>query len=198
MYLFSTGDSISLRGQLGLQVPPELGEATTCSDSTLCWTWGNVAKLAISKSQGTIFVIVLRRGGKESVYCKILDDVCYDIMWTSTILKSFEDCFNLEDEHYWFVGPEEYEQHFPIKADNQRRPVPYLPGDMLQVSRFFLINEWHVKLLFIQDREGYFGGVTEPYWLSSEGVALWLMGNDPTQGQPLFVSWNHLNNKVSA
>ena len=41
-----------------------------------------------------------------------------------------------------------------------------------------------------QDRYEYFGGVTEPYWLSSKGVALWLLGPDPSQGQPLFFSWN--------
>ena len=41
-----------------------------------------------------------------------------------------------------------------------------------------------------QDRYKYFGGVTEPYFLSSKGVALWLMGDDVTQGQPLFFSWN--------
>ena len=42
----------------------------------------------------------------------------------------------------------------------------------------------------MQDRYEYFGGVTEPYFLSSKGVALWLMGDDATRGQPLFFSWN--------
>ncbi len=46
-----------------------------------------------------------------------------------------------------------------------------------------------------QDRYQYFGGVTEPYFLSSKGVALWLMGDDVTRGQPLYFSWNDRQSK---
>jgi hypothetical protein len=35
---------------------------------------------------------------------------------------------------YWYGGPEELIQHFPMRPDNPRASVPYLPGDMLQVS----------------------------------------------------------------
>ena len=46
-----------------------------------------------------------------------------------------------------------------------------LPGDMLQ------------------NKEKYFGGVAEPYWLSSKGVAVWV-----PEGIPLFYSWNSASN----
>jgi hypothetical protein len=68
------------------------------------------------------------------------------------------------------------------------------PNKQIQIQNGFCQNKRPFE--FIQDREEYFGGVTEPYWLSSEGVGLWLMGKDSTQGQPLFFSWNHQNKKV--
>ena len=84
------------------------------------------------------------------------DDTCYDITWTSDVLNGFKDCFDLNPETKWFGGPEEYYQHFPLENSNVRESVPYLPGDMLQ------------------DKEKYFGGVAEPYWLSSKGVAVYV------------------------
>ena len=37
----------------------------------------------------------------------------------------------------------------------------------------------------LQDKDEYFGGVAEPYWLTSKGVALWV-----PEYVPLFYSWN--------
>ena len=59
---------------------------------------------------------------------------------------------------------------FFSRYDNQRSRVAYVPGDMLQ------------------NNVTYFGGVVEPYWLSSKGVALWV-----PPGVPLFYSWNEEN-----
>ena len=43
-------------------------------------------------------------------------------------------------DEYWYGGPEELLQHFPLRKENPRHSVPYLPGDM------------------IQDKDQYFGG----------------------------------------
>jgi hypothetical protein len=92
--------------------------------------------------------------------------VCYTVEWTSKCLTSLEDSFDVS-KGFWFVGPEQYEQHFPLKADQCRRdPVPLLPGD------------------FLQNAGRFFGGVAEPYWLNSEGVAIWV----PPE-VPLFYAW---------
>ena len=45
--------------------------------------------------------------------------------------------------------------------------MPYLPGDMLQ------------------DKEKYFGGVAEPWWINSKGIGIWV-----PEGIPLHYSWN--------
>ena len=92
-----------------------------------------------------------------------LDDTCHELTWTSNYLNRFEDCFDRDTE--WFGGPEEYYQHFPLNNSFVREETAYLPGDMLQ------------------DQKKYFGGVAEPYWLSSKGVALWV-----PSGVPLFYS----------
>ena len=42
----------------------------------------------------------------------------------------------------------------------------------------------------LQNNLTYFGGVVEPYWLSSNGVAIWV----PSR-VPLFYSWNEDNSK---
>ena len=74
------------------------------------------------------------------------DGVCYNINWKSEVLKSLQDCFDLTEGHRWFAGPEEYEQHFPISHDSERRSVPYVPGDMLQVSNSLLILQLQLLL----------------------------------------------------
>ena len=57
-----------------------------------------------------------------------------------------------------------------MRKENSRRRVAYLPGDMLQ------------------DGEKYFGGVTEPVWLTSHGGGVVVR-----EEQPLFYSWNSDN-----
>ena len=37
----------------------------------------------------------------------------------------------------------------------------------------------------LQDKDHYFGGVAEPYWLNSKGIGLWV-----PEGIPLHYSWN--------
>ena len=95
-------------------------------------------------------------GGLARLSIQALDDTCYAIAWTTNTLNGFRDCFDIDPETKWFGGPEEYYQHFPLNNSNVRDSVPYLPGDMLQ------------------DRNKYFGGVAEPYWLSSKGVAVYV------------------------
>ena len=72
---------------------------------------------------------------------------------------------------FWYGGPEELVQHFPLKRENMRRRTAYLPGDMLQ------------------DQEKFFGGVVEPIWINSRGGGLGV-----GEEQPLFYSWNEDNN----
>ena len=79
-------------------------------------------------------------------------------------------CLDIGDS-YWFGGPEELVQHFPMRKENSRERVPYLPGDMLQ------------------DSEKYFGGVAEPFWINSLGGGLVV-----AEEQPLFYSWNQDEN----
>ena len=62
-------------------------------------------------------------------------------------------------------------QYFPMKKENMRDRVSYLPGDM------------------IQDEKKNFGGVAEPFWLNSKGGGLVV-----EQEQPLFYSWNSQGN----
>ena len=62
---------------------------------------------------------------------------------------------------------------FHYRYDAQRTRVAYVPGDMLQ------------------NNVTYFGGVVEPYWLSSKGVAIWV-----PPGVPLFYSWNENDDKM--
>ena len=93
---------------------------------------------------------------------------CVQLSWKTEILSMVEDCIDIGDG-YWYGGPEELNQHFPMSPQNSRERVPYLPGDMLQ------------------DKDLYFGGVAEPYWLNSKGGAIWV-----PEEQPLFYSWNSI------
>lgn len=107
-------------------------------------------------------------GSVASFSVKQIDSFCSEIKWTSDVVQEFQDCFAIsKDTTKWFGGPEEYYQHFPMDGNAVRESVPYLPGDMLQ------------------DKDKYFGGVAEPYWLSSKGVAIWV-----PEGVSLFYSWN--------
>ena len=137
------------KGTLGANLPNGL-EIIECDIGQACFQFGDdVAQLSVTQ----------------------VDDTCHELKWTSSYLNSIEDCFELDtsidNSTQWFVGPEEFYQHFPLNESFVREQTPYLPGDMLQ------------------DRDKYFGGVAEPYWLSSKGVAIWV-----PEGVPLFYSFN--------
>ena len=102
-----------LSAHLGVDLPPELGEPTSCINDTdahdvICWNWGKAAQFQVTK---------LDTSDEE-------ENSCYDIRWQNqkyvpsrgdASLSSMTDCFLLEDDTYWFVGPEEYYQHFPMR-----------------------------------------------------------------------------------
>ena len=102
-----------MSARLGVDLPPELGDPTPCKDGDddidrICWNWGEAAQFQVDK-----------RDGSSSD-----DDACYDISWQNqeyipfrgeSSLRSMTDCFVLEDDTHWFVGPEEYHQHFPMQ-----------------------------------------------------------------------------------
>ena len=102
-----------LSARLGVDLPPELGEPISCTDESdaediVCWKWGQAAQFQV----------------KEMRYSSEDETECYDIQWQNqkyipyrgdTSLRSMTDCFLLEDETFWFVGPEEYHQHFPLR-----------------------------------------------------------------------------------
>ena len=52
--LYVPDDSaIIFSGQLGLDLPPELGQPTPCSDGEVCWHWGTAAKISVQQTLGT-------------------------------------------------------------------------------------------------------------------------------------------------
>lgn len=63
---------------------------------------------------------------------KSADDACYRVTWTSASLRKNKDCFDVGSASAWFGGHEEYEQHFPLDANNAREEAAFVPGDMLQ------------------------------------------------------------------
>lgn len=101
-----------------MNLPPELGQASVCAgDAALCWNWGTAAKLTVDKSS---------------------DETCYKIKWETTGLTSNRDCVDIGSAPFWFGGPEEYNQHFPLQTSNVRDEAAYVPGDMLQdKAKFF-------------------------------------------------------------
>ena len=52
---FSSVDiDVILSGQLGLDLPVELGQPTSCSEGLACWQWGTAAKLSIEQASGKV------------------------------------------------------------------------------------------------------------------------------------------------
>ena len=102
-----------LSAHLGVDLPPEIGEPTSCIEETadndlVCLNWGQAAQFQVKEMKGP--------DGEETG--------CYNVQWQNqkyipyrkdASLKSMTDCFLLEDGTYWFVGPEEYHQHFPMR-----------------------------------------------------------------------------------
>lgn len=144
-------DAVTLTGDLGTYLPPIVGDPIVpgdCGEGSICLSWQGLADLTLNQ----------------------INDKCTQVSWRSELLSAVEDCIDIGDGH-WYGGPEELVQHFPMRRENRRDRVPYLPGDM------------------IQDKDKYFGGVAEPYWLNSKGAAIWI-----PEEQPLFYSWNSQNN----
>ncbi len=106
---------IVLSGQLGVDLPPELGQPTACSDGDICWHWGDAARLVVAKD----------------VDVEDPDVSCYNVGWRTAGLVGVEDCVDVGSAS-WFAGQEEYEQHFPMRTTTSRQSVPLVPGDMLQ------------------------------------------------------------------
>ena len=79
--------------------------------------------------------------------------------------RQWQDCYDLAEAH-WYGGAEQYDQHWPI--ENDTRPfAAYVTGDTFQAL---------------------YGGVLEPYWLNSNGFAVYA-----DRDQPLFVGLNDGN-----
>ncbi|KAK4887086.1 hypothetical protein RN001_003357 [Aquatica leii] len=73
----------------------------------------------------------------------------FTIFWTSNnIATVFEDCFNLE-QHHWFGGPERFYQDWPIEK--------------LTLTNFANVLQ-----------EDQWGAVVEPYWLNSAGAYIFV------------------------
>ena len=141
-----------MSGTLGANIPDSFKEPLedNLSATSTRFSWGSATSVKVSESN-------------IAAQAK-----CYEVAWdTPRELSVLEDCFDIEDGVYWYGGPEEFTQHFPLRPGNSRGKLPYLPGDM------------------IQDQNIYYGGVTEPYWLSSNGVAIWV-----PEGSFLHYSWN--------
>ena len=141
-----------LTGELGVRLPPglpppQLLEPCPVAESDSCWLWGDLAQLRVHQEE----------------------ENCYQLHWSVRGLAVVEDCLDIGEAH-WYGGPEERVQHFPLRRDNSRGRVAYLPGDM------------------INDGQKYFGGVAEPVWISSKGAGLTVETE-----QPLFYSWNQDN-----
>ena len=93
-----------------------MGIPNNCQEEDFCLEWGSAAKFTVAKT----------------------GDFCYDLRWTTNILQKFEDCFSLGSQNnvYWFGGPEEYYQRFPMNPEATRESVPYLPGGKIAIYFF--------------------------------------------------------------
>ncbi|XP_006820508.1 myogenesis-regulating glycosidase-like [Saccoglossus kowalevskii] len=96
------------------------------------------------------------------------ETTCYDIYWSSSS-RDHEplDCFLLTGAH-WYGSAEMYYQLWPIEKWNEPMTV-YLSGDMLANPTDY-------------------GSVLERYWLSSQGVGIFV-----EEDVPLFASLNYQN-----
>ena len=108
--------AVGLEGFLGKSLPEILGIPNNCQEEDFCLEWGSAAKFTVAKT----------------------GDFCYDLRWTTNILQKFQDCFSLGSQNnvYWFGGPEEYYQRFPMNPEATRESVPYLPGGKITIYIF--------------------------------------------------------------
>lgn len=91
---------------------------------------------------------------------------CDRVEWTSTYARELEDCYDLDPNVHWYGGGEMNNQTWPISV-NPRKETAYVTSDSMSKP------------------ETQFGGVLEPYWLLSNGAALFV-----DLDTPLFFSLN--------
>ncbi|KAG0726908.1 Myogenesis-regulating glycosidase [Chionoecetes opilio] len=93
-----------------------------------------------------------------------VEDHCQKVSWTAAEggLAELQDCVLLEG--HWFGGGEQVKQPWPLEKQ-PRKETAFVTSDMLQKR-----NQWY-------------GGVTEAYWVSSQGVAVKV-----EEQTPLFLS----------
>ncbi|GAU90242.1 hypothetical protein RvY_02689-2 [Ramazzottius varieornatus] len=91
---------------------------------------------------------------------------CSTVTWTGTLDSEVTDCIEL-GQGKWYGGGLLFEQRWPMEL--RKNMGPFVSGDILQ------------------DRTEY-GSVLEPYWISTDGVALWV--DYDAKSQPLHTSFN--------
>ena len=101
--------------------------------------------------------VVIRHHGNS-------DARCYQVLWTVPDCRTsqLQDCVKMDNAH-WYSGTLVDKQYWPIEKW-RRKPTPFISGDL---------------------KKGEYGSVLERYWLSSNGVAIYI-----DQTVPLFVSIN--------
>ncbi|XP_066944033.1 myogenesis-regulating glycosidase-like [Macrobrachium rosenbergii] len=90
------------------------------------------------------------------------EDHCQKVSWTARNLTELKDCVLLEG--HWYGGGEQITEPWPIEKA-PRQETPFVTADMLQ------------------SRDLWYGGVSEAYWISSQGAAVRV-----EEGIPLFLS----------
>ncbi|XP_068226650.1 LOW QUALITY PROTEIN: myogenesis-regulating glycosidase-like [Palaemon carinicauda] len=90
------------------------------------------------------------------------EDHCQKISWTARNLTELKDCVLLEG--HWFGGGEQVKQPWPLEK-TPRQETAFVTADMLQ------------------KRDLWYGGVSEAYWISSQGASVKV-----EEGIPLFLS----------
>ncbi|XP_055346032.1 myogenesis-regulating glycosidase-like isoform X2 [Paramacrobiotus metropolitanus] len=96
---------------------------------------------------------------------------CTSAAWSTPSLDGeLTDCIDLGSSH-WFGGGLLFAQHWPMQL--QKPMTPFVSGDILQVPTDY-------------------GGVLEPYWVSTDGVGVIVDYN--AKDQPLHTSWNASGN----
>ncbi|KAA0203921.1 hypothetical protein HAZT_HAZT003490 [Hyalella azteca] len=81
------------------------------------------------------------------------DGHCQEVSWVASGATELKDCVILKG--HWYGGGEQFTQPWPIEQ-KPRPETAYVTADMLQRS-----NQWY-------------GGVTEAYWISSQGLAVYV------------------------
>ncbi|XP_075210877.1 myogenesis-regulating glycosidase-like [Lycorma delicatula] len=103
-------ESVKLRGEIGMNLPEELGHPTFCKDSLHCLDWKTEVKLMIKQTSRK----------------------CHVFIWKSIIDEPLMDCFNYGNDN-WFGGPVNSFQYWPIEELNIDAQ-PYISQDFQFMS----------------------------------------------------------------